>query len=163
MPRKKLIERSRCVGCRNCELACIAIHQEKVSGKAYDQGVQQTQRPRNKVELDQAGNKFPEFCRHCEEPACVEACMSGALHKAEDGLVLCDHDICVGCYMCVMSCPYGMARPSVTNDRKMIKCDGCVGREKMACVSACPQRCLQEVEERDQTGGHLIFDEEKKP
>jgi carbon-monoxide dehydrogenase iron sulfur subunit len=161
MVRKKLIDREKCLGCRNCELACIAVHKDTVAKTAYTEGIETVERPRNKVQLDEQGRKFPEFCRHCDEPACVEACMSGALKKGDDGLVVVDHDICVGCYMCVMSCPYGMARPTVTNERRMIKCDGCRGREKMACVAACPQRCLQQVEEDSATGGHVNIKEGK--
>lgn len=161
MSRKKIIDRRLCVGCRNCELACIAVHSSTRPGASYAAGVTGTERPRNKVELDSQGNKFPQFCRHCDEPACVEACMSGALKKGDDGLVTCDHEICAGCFMCVMSCPYGMARPSVTHDRKMVKCDGCRGREKMACVEACPQHCLKEIPDDGKPGGHLRLAEEK--
>lgn len=155
MSRKKLIDRSKCVGCRNCELACIAIHNQTRPGASYTGGLANIERPRNKVEIDNSGKKFPQFCRHCDEPACVEACMSGALSKGEDGLVTCDQEICVGCFMCVMSCPYGMARPSVTLDHKMIKCDGCRGHDQMACVAACPQRCLTQVDDENPLGGHL--------
>ncbi|MFZ2653335.1 MAG: 4Fe-4S dicluster domain-containing protein [Victivallales bacterium] len=154
--RKKLIDRSKCVGCKNCELACITIH---CDGKnPFDPNLDESiARARNKVELDNDGLLFPEFCRHCDEPACVEACMSGALTKGDDGLVVCNHDYCIGCFMCVMSCPYGMARPSVKNGGKMIKCDGCRGRKSMACVDACPQRCLTEIETDDRTGGQIIY------
>jgi len=112
---------------------------------------------RNKIELDADGKLFPEFCRHCDEPSCVEACISGALTKGEDGLVVCDQNICIGCFMCVMSCPYGMARPSVKNDGAMVKCDGCRGRESMACVDACPQRCLSQTDTEDERNGQVIY------
>lgn len=158
--RKKLIDRSKCMGCKNCELACIAVHSDSPQAvTAYLSGANQTERARNKVERDENGKAFPQFCRHCDEPACVEACMSGALAKGEDGLVTCDEDICVGCFMCVMSCPYGMARPSVTNGSKMIKCDGCRGRESMACVDACPQRCLTMIETDETSDGHIRYKE----
>jgi carbon-monoxide dehydrogenase iron sulfur subunit len=112
---------------------------------------------RNKIELDADGKLFPEFCRHCDEPSCVEACISGALTKGGDGLVVCDQEICIGCFMCVMSCPYGMARPSVRNGARMVKCDGCRGRETMACVDACPQRCLSQVDTEDERNGQVIY------
>ena len=148
--RKKVIDRSKCMGCKNCELACIAIHSDgQCTLTAYASGAENAVRARNKVELDANGNLFPQFCRHCDEPACVEACMTGALQKGEDGLVTCDEDVCVGCFMCVMSCPYGMARPSMNIDGKMVKCDGCAGRETMACVDACPQGCLTMEEDSD--------------
>jgi len=48
--------------------------------------------------------------------------------------------------MCVMSCPYGMARPSTQDNRHMVKCDLCEGRETMACTEVCPTGCLKTVE-----------------
>ena len=154
--RKKLIDRSKCAGCKNCEIACITVHCN--GGNPFDPNPpEEASRARNKVEIGNDGALFPEFCRHCDEPACVEACMSGALTKGEDGLVVCNHDHCIGCFMCVMSCPYGMARPPVKTDGKMIKCDGCRGRSSMACVDACPQRCLTEIETDDKSGGQIIY------
>jgi len=145
--KTKVIDRAKCTGCRNCELACIAAHTPGgLLARAYACGAGEAPRPRNRVEVDPVGARFPQFCRHCAEPACVEACMSGALRKHEDGLVRCDPERCVGCYMCVMSCPYGNARPSTTAERIMIKCDACAGRECMACAAACPSGCISLVE-----------------
>ncbi len=145
--RKKILDISKCIGCKNCELACIAAHSEGgTAASAFSAGVTESQRQRNKVEHDKYGNLFPQFCRHCDEPACVEACQSGALKKNEDGTVICDKEICVGCYMCVMACPYGMARPSANSDKIMVKCDLCVGKDFMACVDVCPTGCLKSAE-----------------
>ena len=158
--RRKRIDRKLCMGCKNCELACIAVHSDGQKPiAAYIAGAEDVERARNKVESAPDGSRFPQFCRHCDDPACVEACMSGALTKGADGLVVCDHDICVGCYMCVMSCPYGMARPSVrAGGGHMIKCDGCRDRASMACIDACPQHAITMVEaEAGAPGGHLVF------
>lgn len=140
--KTKVIDRKKCTGCKNCELACIEAHTEGGKVAAYLAGIEKSMRARNKIELDANKQKFPQFCRHCEEPACVEACMSGALQKQADGLVLCDTEKCVGCFMCVMSCPYGNARPGMGSERVMIKCDACAGKDCMACVEACPTGCL---------------------
>ena len=145
MMKKKIIDRSKCIGCKNCELACIKAHTEE----GYQPGLQGNVRARAKIELDNTGTRFPQFCRHCADPACVEACMSGALQKQADGLVICDTEKCVGCYMCVMSCSYGNARPSMGEERVMIKCDGCTDNDCMACAEVCPTGCITVVDGND--------------
>jgi carbon-monoxide dehydrogenase iron sulfur subunit len=61
---------------------------------------------------------------------------------------------CVGCWMCVMNCPYGATVPST---KKSIKCDYCLFGEAPSCVRACPTKALvfcepQEYERRLQVG-----------
>jgi len=86
---------------------------------------------------------FSLACRHCDEPYCVEACISGALHIAEDGRVLVDEEKCVACGMCVVSCPWGAINLKEVNGKKVAaKCDLCPDREIPACVAACPNRAL---------------------
>jgi carbon-monoxide dehydrogenase iron sulfur subunit len=146
--KRKIVDRSKCIGCKNCELACIVAHSPGGTlASVYAAGIEAAMRARTKLETDSDGKRFPQFCRHCEHPACVEACSSGALQKQDDGLVFCDTEICIGCYMCVMSCPYGNARPSMGADRVMVKCDACTSRECMACVQACPTGCLAVAED----------------
>ena len=79
-------------------------------------------------------------------PACVPVCPSGAMHKREeDGLVLVNEDLCIGCKSCAMACPYGAPQ---YDERKghMTKCDGCIERTtqgmKPVCVDSCPLRAL---------------------
>ncbi len=151
--KTKIIDRSKCSGCKNCEIACIEAH----STGGYRQGLDSGIRARNKIELNNDGQRFPQFCRHCAEPACVEACMSGALQKQADGLVICDSEKCVGCYMCVMSCPYGNARPSLGSERSMLKCDGCADNDCMACAAVCPTGCIS-LSESDEATVYLEED-----
>ncbi|MDH5821758.1 4Fe-4S dicluster domain-containing protein [Luteimonas sp. RD2P54] len=93
---------------------------------------------------------FPRSCLHCETPACVTVCPTGASYKrAADGIVLVDEDKCIGCKLCSWACPYG-AREYSEVDGVMKKCTLCVDRiynehldesERVpACVQACPTR-----------------------
>ncbi len=150
--RKKIIDLDKCTGCKNCELGCMVAHSaDENLQQAYSEGGMEAIRSRCRVAQTEDGMRVPQHCRHCEDPQCVRACMSGALGKDENGYVVCDTDICVGCYMCVMSCPNAVARPATSGRRRLIKCDGCALRDGMACVAACPSGCLT-VEETDATG-----------
>jgi len=91
---------------------------------------------------------FPRSCLHCEEPACVTVCPTGASYKrAADGIVLIDEDKCIGCKLCSWACPYG-AREFDAVVGVMKKCTLCIDRiynENLtpddrvpACVAACP-------------------------
>ncbi|MEP7191217.1 MAG: 4Fe-4S dicluster domain-containing protein, partial [Roseiflexaceae bacterium] len=93
---------------------------------------------------------FPRSCLHCETPACVTVCPTGASYKrAEDGIVLVDEDKCIGCQLCSWACPYG-AREYSQVEGVMKKCTLCVDRiynehlpeseRQPACVQACPTR-----------------------
>ena len=71
---------------------------------------------------------FPRSCLHCEKPACVEVCPTGASFKrAEDGIVLVAEDLCIGCKLCSWACPYGAREYDVT-EGVMKKCTLCIDR-----------------------------------
>jgi Fe-S-cluster-containing dehydrogenase component len=91
---------------------------------------------------------FPRSCLHCDEPACVTVCPTGASYKrTSDGIVLVDEDKCIGCKLCSWACPYG-AREFDVEVGVMKKCTLCVDRiynrnldeadRVPACVAACP-------------------------
>lgn len=138
--KQRIVSPEKCRGCRNCELACRLVHSGDSLSALYSPGT--VQQARNRIEKDPQGKPFPALCRHCQEPACVAACMSGAMSRQEDGLVTWNPDICVDCFMCVMNCPYGMARAPIQKGGRVSKCDGCAGRETMACAAACPSGAI---------------------
>ncbi len=152
--KRKIVDSSKCAGCLNCEAACMASKSAANSVAAVWQEASSSCKPRNKVGAGADGRPLPLFCRHCEKPSCVEACPTGALSKRPDGLVAHDAELCAGCWMCVMSCPYGMAKPDVQAGR-MLKCDACEGKDFMACVAACPSGCLKEAEGPGEAVEHL--------
>lgn len=94
-------------------------------------------------------NPFPLRCQQCKDAACIDACKTGATYRDPiSGKVLIDSEKCVGCWMCVMVCPFGAVFPDEKTG-KALKCDLCEGFESPACVAACPTRALhfEELEE----------------
>jgi len=84
-------------------------------------------------------------CQHCEDPICANVCPTAAITKRDDGIVLIDTDVCIGCRYCEWACPYGA--PAFNEEAKyMTKCDFCAdlqdAGQNPACVDACVMRCL---------------------
>jgi len=104
--RKIMVDLQKCTGCRMCQIACAVRHSK--SGNLYV-AILETPRPRSRTHVkDSYRRPFPLRCEHCEEALCIDACKSGALGRdAETGAVRIDEDKCVGCWMCVMVCPFG--------------------------------------------------------
>jgi Fe-S-cluster-containing dehydrogenase component len=74
----------------------------------------------------------------------VSCCPTGASHVAYGGVVLVEHDKCIGCKACIASCPYDarFSHPKGYAD----KCTFCLHRVEKglqpACVSVCPTHCM---------------------
>lgn len=137
----------KCVGCRTCELACAIEH-----SVTKDLFLAMLERPRPKKRRDtqfiQRGISHSIGCQHCDEPPCIEACMVNCISKdPKTGKVGIDKKRCVGCWMCIMVCPFA----SITRERsyeketpedKALKCDLCPDRDTPACIEFCPTKCL---------------------
>jgi Fe-S-cluster-containing dehydrogenase component len=89
-------------------------------------------------------------CMHCVDPACVSACIVGALTKDEaTGAVVYDAGRCLGCRYCMVACPYQIPayeygealKPRV---RKCELCNSRITPEKPvpACVKSCPREAI---------------------
>jgi len=130
----------RCVGCRSCEIACAVEHS---GSKNIFKAVKEMPRPQKRVKTQAAnGVKISLHCQHCEDAPCVTACMSGALSKdKKTGATVHDKDKCVGCWMCVMVCPFGAIIKGI-EEKIAFKCDLCPDREDYTCVEACPTGAL---------------------
>jgi Fe-S-cluster-containing dehydrogenase component len=86
-----------------------------------------------------------ERCNHCDAPPCVYCCPTGASHvHSLGGVVLVEHNMCIGCKACLASCPYD-AR-FIHPDGYADKCTFCIHRVEKgmdpACVSVCPTHCM---------------------
>ena len=80
------------------------------------------------------------------------ACISGAMQRASDGTVRVDPDRCVGCWTCILACPYGAVVGEI-GGRKVVKCDLCSGDAVPACVAHCPNGALSLVETANEPVG----------
>jgi len=131
-----------CMGCRLCEIHCLVEHSK--SKKIVKAFREEFPKAMPRVLVEEAGAlSFALQCRHCDEPFCVEACMTGALYKDEKtGAVLHDDDKCVGCWMCIMVCPFGVIRRDVRGKKIASKCDLCPDKEVPVCVANCPNEAL---------------------
>ncbi|MBN1345631.1 MAG: 4Fe-4S dicluster domain-containing protein [Phycisphaerae bacterium] len=137
-----------CLGCRLCEISCLVQHSK--SKKLIKVFKEELDKIVPGVQVEESGHvSFAIQCRHCEQAVCIEACMTGAMHRDPDtGAVICDQDKCVGCWMCVMVCPVGAVR---TGDAKHVasKCDLCMGEEMPVCVANCPNEAIVYEEDDD--------------
>ncbi len=142
---------SRCTGCKTCELVCkdyYDLDTDILFRRIYDyEGGSWTQTEEG-TWLNAAFNYHVSVsCNHCDNPACVQNCPTGAMQKDEEtGLVNTDPDVCIGCGTCQQSCPYDA--PRIDNSLGVArKCDGCLARvrqgEEPMCVGACPLRALE--------------------
>lgn len=139
--KKIRIREQYCMGCRLCEIYCAVQHSKsKDLVKAY-RGEYPKPVPRILVE-EKEYLSFAIQCRHCEDAPCISACMTGAMYRDPvSGAVLCDADKCVGCWMCIMVCPFGVITKG--REKKVVsKCDLCIGADMPACVKHCPNEAL---------------------
>ncbi|MDS1029483.1 4Fe-4S dicluster domain-containing protein [Bacillota bacterium LX-D] len=145
-----LVRTERCLGCKSCELTCSTKHSR--SKNLYG-AVLQGEKPVRRVTVETNGAKtlnLPIQCRQCQDPRCVSACMTGAMQlDQETNLVVNKEEKCVGCWMCVMVCPYGAITPD-EKGKTAVKCDQCLAEgHDPACVQACPTKAIQFVEITD--------------
>jgi Fe-S-cluster-containing dehydrogenase component len=128
------IDVSKCYGCYACVAACAAENNVPI-------GVFRTWVERY---FTKGGTVIfvPKQCNHCENAPCVKVCPTGATYKrTEDGLVLVNDELCIGCGACIQACPYG-ARFFNPVKGVVDKCTFCEHRiyqgKLPACVEACP-------------------------
>jgi len=137
----------RCYACKSCEIACSVVHSR--SGELVP-ALREEPPPVRRVRViciepseDHTERRTVAVqCRHCEDPPCVDACITDAITKDEEtGLVTIDEDLCVGCWSCSDVCPHG-AIVQVPEEVVAVICDRCQGRRRPACVESCPTGAL---------------------
>jgi anaerobic carbon-monoxide dehydrogenase iron sulfur subunit len=133
------VKPERCLGCRSCEIGCAVQHSKE---KNLFAAVLQDSPPRKRLFVEAAGEvRMPVICRHCEDAGCLSACISGCLYRDDQGFVRRKKERCIGCWSCLMHCPFGVITRDLDN-RLAVKCDRCHKLDIPACVSACPTGAL---------------------
>jgi formate dehydrogenase iron-sulfur subunit len=150
----KLIDVSRCIGCKACQAACMEWndlrpeigHFEGSYENPMDLGPSVWTLMKFAEHENEEGNLEwlirKDGCMHCEDPGCLKACPApGAIVQYANGIVDFISDKCIGCGYCVKGCPFDIPRISKT-DHKSYKCTLCSDRvavgQEPACVKACP-------------------------
>ncbi len=142
---------TRCTGCKTCELVCKDYYDlgtDILFRRIYDyEGGAWTKNADGTWNTAAYNYHISVSCNHCDNPACVSNCPTGAMQKdPETGLVNSDPEICIGCSTCVHACPYDAPRIDAEL-RVSRKCDGCLARVRQGlepmCVGACPLRALE--------------------
>lgn len=148
----KLVDVTKCTGCRGCQVACKQWNGLPAETTGFTGSLQ------NPADLSYTTwclIRFDELerdgmlkwvmrhdaCMHCEHPACVKACPSpGALTQTEEGAVVHNAKYCIGCRACLAACPFEIPKYSKAKE-KVAKCTLCYDRitdgKKPACVTAC--------------------------
>ncbi len=153
-----VIDLTRCAGCQTCVVSCQLTNNQR-PGIAWGtvEAVEMGSWP------DSDRLYLPHACMHCDDAPCVEVCPTGASTKRDDGIVVVDYDVCIGCASCDEACPYGARRlskedvwffdaetpaPYETVDSHPVgvseKCIFCYGRVdnnlQPMCVASCPTK-----------------------
>jgi formate dehydrogenase iron-sulfur subunit len=150
----KLIDVSKCIGCKACQSACEEWNDLRddigenvgVYDNPHDLSAK-TWTLMRFTEYENAGGELEwlirkDGCMHCSDPGCLKACPSpGAIVQYANGIVDFVEENCIGCGYCVSGCPFDVPRIS-KRDHKAYKCTLCSDRvavgQEPACVKSCP-------------------------
>jgi formate dehydrogenase iron-sulfur subunit len=149
-----LVDTTRCIGCRACEVACGVEHDLYVPDVLNDGALEEQRKTSvkqwtivNKYETERGDVFVKKQCMHCYQAACATACPTEAMKQTEKGPVIWRGSKCIGCRYCMTSCPFEVPKFEYNEwNPKIQKCTMCHGRlevgERPACVEACPTDAL---------------------
>jgi len=183
-----LVDPSRCIGCRACQVACKRWNNRQGTSTRFSNewtnpltlSYDTYTHIRFKLENDKTDGKtnwrfFNWRCMNCKDPACVPSCPVDAITKYEEGPVVINQDRCIGCKFCVSACPFEIPKYDPSRN-KVDKCHMCYDRipqKEPACVQACPTDALQfdtreailqkAVKRAEKLNGNIYGDIDKKP
>jgi formate dehydrogenase iron-sulfur subunit len=155
----KLIDVSKCIGCKACQVACMEWNDLR---QDVGENVGVYDNPHDLSDNVWTLMRFAEWenterdtlewlirkdgCMHCSDPGCLKACPApGAIVQYSNGIVDFISENCIGCGYCVKGCPFNIPRISKTTS-KASKCTLCSDRVAVgqgpACAKACPTKAI---------------------
>jgi formate dehydrogenase iron-sulfur subunit len=143
-----LYDSTRCLSCQVCERACAKANNLPEPTEKIELDVVRKTSETNCTVVNKFTTSKGEFdiktqCMHCNEPACVAACLTQAMYKTKEGPVIWRADKCMGCRFCMVSCPFDVPKfEYYSSNPKIVKCTMCFDKllegKIPACASACP-------------------------
>ncbi|MBS1820024.1 MAG: hydrogenase 2 operon protein HybA [Acidobacteria bacterium] len=149
-----LYDATLCIGCKTCVVKCQeANHLEPDTAgidARYNAPLSLSAHAKTVIKLykgDEGESFMKAQCMHCIDPACVSACMIGALTKGPNGIVKYNVDYCVGCRYCEIACPFNVPKFQwSSNTPQIVKCELCRERladgQEPACTEVCPRHAV---------------------
>ena len=150
-----LVDTTRCIGCRNCEVACatenglpIPDNKDKTVFEEVRDMTPDQWTVVNRFDTETGRIFVKKQCMHCNQAACSTACLTQAMYKTENGPVIWRASKCMGCRFCMVSCPFVVPKFEYHSaNPKIQKCILCYERLEdggiPACVESCPVDALQ--------------------
>jgi formate dehydrogenase iron-sulfur subunit len=154
MAKSVLVDLTRCIGCRGCQVACKEWNERaarKTTFKGdYTNPIRLSSDCYTRIRFEEKEEArgpvwsfVKEQCFHCKNPACVSVCPVAALTKSKNGPVVYAYDRCIGCRYCMLACPFQIPTYEWESARPWVqKCSFCSERIKdgmlPSCVKVCP-------------------------
>ena len=132
---------NRCVGCLSCSVACKSANGVPI-GNYWNKVLRVGPNPKYEGAQNPDVEMYflPITCQHCNNPACVQVCPTGASHVLEDGTVQIDKSKCIGCQFCAMACPYNV-RYLNEGEGVVEKCTLCEQKVAQGELPQCVAQC----------------------
>ena len=183
-----LVDPSKCIGCRACQVACKRWNNRQGETTTFSSDWTNPQKLsfntythiRFKLDYNQDNDEttwrfFNWRCMHCKDPACASACPVNAITKYQEGPVVIDTDRCIGCKFCISACPFGIPQFDAEIG-KVSKCHMCYDRvpfKEPSCVQSCPTDALmfdtretiiqKALKRKEELNGQIYGDVDAKP
>jgi len=140
------VDQVKCDGCGRCMAVCQ-------TGNLLSKGRPGAGLARPLIWIAESENmRRIDICRHCETPVCADACVAGAISADQkSSTIQLSADKCIGCWSCVLACPFNALR---LEGERALKCDGCLTLKNLLCVSVCPTGALKAANESTGLAAH---------